>query len=262
MIVATDELLLDAIDCAHRAAKIQLEYFRSAHLTIDTKLNESDIVTPADKGSENVIIDFIHQKYPSHSILSEESGKEGSGEGYEWVIDPLDGTTNFSVGLPQFCVSIGIRLHGETIVGVVFAPYLNELFHAVKGEGAYLNGKKISAGTKTHLYEAVVSTGFPVDKDKNHDNNIDNVERILPRVRGMRRMGAAAVDICYVGAGFLDAYWELNLHEWDVCAGLLISQEAGAKIWHFRRDRNISVLVSSPGIKGEIEKLLSTAPRI
>ncbi len=261
MTISTDELLLDAIECAHRAGKVQLEYFRSSHLKIDTKFNESDIVTPADKGSESVIINYIHQKYPLHSILSEESGSEHNNEDYEWVIDPLDGTTNFSVGLPQFCVSIGIRHKGETIIGVVFAPYLNELFHAVKGEGAFLNGKLIKTGIKSNLFEAVVSTGFPVDKDRNPDNNLDNVERVLPLVRGMRRMGAAAVDISYVAAGFLDAYWELNLHEWDVCAGLLIAEEAGAEIKHFRSDRNVSVLVSSPGIRWELEKSLSSTPR-
>lgn len=261
MTISTDELLLDAIECAHRAGKVQLEYFRSSHLKIDTKFNESDIVTPADKGSESVIINYIHQKYPLHSILSEESGSEHNNEDYEWVIDPLDGTTNFSVGLPQFCVSIGIRHKGETIIGVVFAPYLNELFHAVKGEGAFLNGKLIKTGIKSNLFEAVVSTGFPVDKDRNPDNNLDNVERVLPLVRGMRRMGAAAVDISYVAAGFLDAYWELNLHEWDVCAGLLIAEEAGAEIKHFRSDRNVSVLVSSPGIRWELEKCLSSTPR-
>jgi len=261
MTISTDELLLDAIECAHRAGKVQLEYFRSSHLKIDTKFNESDIVTPADKGSESVIINYIHQKYPLHSILSEESGSEHNNEDYEWVIDPLDGTTNFSVGLPQFCVSIGIRHKGETIIGVVFAPYLNELFHAVKGEGVFLNGKLIKTGIKSNLFEAVVSTGFPVDKDRNPDNNLDNVERVLPLVRGMRRMGAAAVDISYVAAGFLDAYWELNLHEWDVCAGLLIAEEAGAEIKHFRSDRNVSVLVSSPGIRWELEKSLSSTPR-
>ena len=256
-----DQLLLDAIFCARRAGKVQLEYFRTSNLGITTKLNDSDIVTVADKLSEEAIIDFVHEHYPNHSILSEESGSELHESDYEWVIDPLDGTTNFSSGLPTFCVSIGIRYKGTTVVGVVYAPYLDELFHAVRGEGAYLNGKAIAVSGKSDIHKSVVSTGFPVDKNVSADNNMDNVERVLPLVRGLRRFGAAAVDICYVAAGLLDAYWELNLHEWDVCAGLLIAEEAGAEIEHFRTDRNVSVLVATPAIAKVISPLLGREPR-
>lgn len=260
--VDMDRLLLDVLQCARMAGKVHLEYFRSADLKISAKLNESDIVTAADKASEAVIIDFVHNNYPSHSILSEESGEEAHDGDYTWVVDPLDGTTNFSAGLPEFCVSIGIRHRGETIIGVVFAPYLNEMFHAVIGGGAYLNGEPIHTGLKSDIHEAVVATGFPVDKNVSADNNMDNVERVLPEVRGLRRLGAAAVDISYVAAGILDAYWELNLHEWDVCAGLLIASEAGAVCHHFRNDRNISVLVASPLIAEIMLPMLSTTPRV
>ena len=189
--------------------------------------------------------------------MSEEAGEvDGSAE-FQWVVDPLDGTTNFSSGLPEFNVSIGIRHNGVTVVGVVYAAYLGELFHAVRGEGAFLNGELIHCGSRQSLDRCVVATGFPVDKDCNPDNNLDNVARILPQVRGLRRLGAAAVDISYVAAGILDAYWELNLHEWDVCAGLLIAEEAGAKYHYFRDDRNISVLVASPQILPQILPLLS-----
>ena len=160
----------------------------------------------------------------------------------------------------MYCVSIGIRHHGVTVVGVVLAPYLNELFHAVRGEGAYLNGNRITVTANTCIHKAVVSTGFPVDKDVNPDNNMDNVARVLPLVRGLRRLGSAAVDISYVAAGILDAYWELNLHEWDVCAGLLIAEEAGARVVHFRNDRNVSVLVGAPAIVEQIDPLLSRTP--
>lgn len=255
-----DRLLLDAIECARRAGKVQLDYFRTANLGITAKLNDSDIVTVADKLSEAVILEFVHEHYPSHSILSEESGCESREGDYEWVVDPLDGTTNFSAGLPSFCVSIGIRHKGVTVVGVVYAPYLDELFHAVRGEGAYLNGKRIMVSSTTDIHKAVVSTGFPVDKNVSADNNMDNVARVLPLVRGLRRLGAAAVDICYVAAGILDAYWELNLHEWDVCAGLLIAEEAGATTVHFRTDRNVSVLVATPAIAGIVDPLLCRTP--
>lgn len=257
------DLLLDAVRCAHEAGNIHLSYFRKVGLSIQAKRNnESDIVTAADRAAEAAILNFIHNRYPTHSILSEESGEEVREAEYEWVIDPLDGTTNFSSGLPEFSVSIGIRHFGVTVVGVVYAPYLNELFHAVRGEGAFLNGERIACGNKTSLNRCVVATGFPVDKDCNPDNNLDNVSRVLPLVRGIRRLGSAAVDISYVAAGFLDAYWELNLHAWDVCAGLLIAEEAGAQFHHFRSDRNVSVLVASPAIAGLMLPLLGTSPRI
>ena len=253
-----DDLLFAAVRCAREAGEIIMSYFRKNDIGIQAKRgNESDIVTAADKASERHIIDFIHDNYPGHSILSEESGSESHDSGFLWVIDPLDGTTNFSAGLPNFSVSIGINFNGETIVGVVYAPYLGELFHAVKGGGAYLNGERIYTGAKQRLDQCVVATGFPVDKDVNPDNNLDNVSRVLPLVRGMRRLGSAAIDISYVAAGFLDAYWEMNLHEWDVCAGLLIASEAGAKHDSFRQDRNISVIVGSPHVEAQILPLLS-----
>lgn len=254
---STGQLLQDSIKWAKEAGRIQMEYFRGDRLDIRSKFNDSDIVTAADKASEDAIVAEIRKKYPEHSILSEESGGDKNLGDYRWVVDPLDGTTNFSSGLPNFCVSIGLRYKGETIVAVVFAPYLGELFTAVRGEGAYLNGKRIRVRDERVLGHAVVSTGFPVDKDVSTDNNLDNVARVLPRVRGMRRLGAAALDICYVGAGFLDAYWELNLYEWDVCAALLIAEEAGAKADFFRSDRNVSVLVASPCIMAEISPLVA-----
>lgn len=254
------QLLSDCVGWAKEAGRIQLEYFRNRELGIRAKFNDSDVVTEADKASEDIIISEIRKKYPEHSILSEESGSDKNLSDYRWVIDPLDGTTNFSNGLPNFCVSIGIQYKGETVAGVVFAPYLGELFSAVKGQGAFLNGKRIRTGTKTELGKAVAATGFPVDKDRTPDHNIDNVARVTPHVRGMRRLGAAALDICYVAAGYLDAYWEMNLHEWDVCAALLIASEAGAEHEHFRDDRNISVLTASPGIMPLLAPMLSREP--
>lgn len=245
----TDELLMHAVAWAKQAGKIQLEYFRKPELYISAKLNESDVVTNADRESEAVIIGHIHSLFGgSHDILSEESGAESHSSDYCWVIDPLDGTTNYSSGLPIFCVSIALKYKGETIVGVVYAPYLDELYTAVKGEGAWLNGFKIGVSGKTDISKAVVSTGFPVDKNVNPDNNLDNVARVLPKVRGLRRLGSCAWDMCAVAAGNLDAYWEMNLHEWDVCAADLIATEAGAVIKSFRENRNISIMVATPAI--------------
>lgn len=249
-------LLLDAISMARAAGAVHMRYFRTSDLQIDTKTCESDVVTIADKASEAVIINEIHRLYPDHSILSEESGEETRCEGWRWVIDPLDGTTNFSSGLPAFAVSIGVEHNGVTQVGVVFAPYLNELFHAVRGEGAFMNGEPIHASDQTRLDRSVVSTGFPADKDRNPDNNVDNFTRLLPVTRGIRRYGTAALETCYVGAGFLEAHWEINLHEWDVCAGQLIAEEAGAMTTRFRPDRNVCILTAAPAIFPQILPLL------
>ena len=256
------KLVDDAIAWTREAGEVQLKYFRSSHLNIRAKFNDSDIVTEADKASEQVIINNINRTYPQHAILSEEMGGNAIESDYRWIIDPLDGTTNFSNGLPLFSVSIAVEYRGEVIVGVVYAPYLDEMFHAVKGGGAWLNGKPIAPSGKESLSHSVVTTGFPVDKDITTDNNLDNVSRVLPRVRGMRRLGSAAIDLCYVAAGFLDGYWEMNLHTWDVAAGQLVVQEAGACYSHFRTDRNISVVAAPPLIFETLYSLLaSEAPK-
>ena len=256
------KLVDDAIAWTREAGEVQLKYFRSSHLNIRAKFNDSDIVTEADKASEQVIINNINRTYPQHAILSEEMGGNAIESDYRWIIDPLDGTTNFSNGLPMFSVSIAVEYRGEVIVGVVYAPYLDEMFHAVKGGGAWLNGKPIAPSGKESLSHSVVTTGFPVDKDITTDNNLDNVSRVLPRVRGMRRLGSAAIDLCYVAAGFLDGYWEMNLHTWDVAAGQLVVQEAGACYSHFRTDRNISVVAATPLIFETLYSLLaSEAPK-
>lgn len=255
------DFLIDALDCARRAGAVVMSYFRSpAALDIHTKSGEADIVTAADRASETVIKDYITSRYPSHSILSEESGEESRSGDYRWVIDPLDGTTNFSTGLPIWSISIGLEYRGETILGVVFAPYLNEIFHAVRGQGAFLNGEPIRVASPCPISQAVISTGFPVDKLTNPDNNLDNFERIMPQVRGIRRLGSAAIDMCYVAAGFLNAYWELNLHEWDVNAASLIVSEAGGVVTRFRDDRNVSLLCGGKELHDVILPQLSATP--
>ena len=257
-----NQLLEFAKGLARQAGNIQLSYFRDKNLSICTKQNDFDIVTAADKASEQIISGGIRTAYPTHSILSEESGLSQTNDSeYQWVIDPLDGTTNFSAGLPLFNVSIGLKHKGETVVGVVFAPYLNEMFTAIKGRGAFLNGKPIHASDETMLSHSVIATGFPYDKAVNKDNNLDNLEAVLPKVRGLRRLGSAALDISYVAAGFLDGFWELALHEWDVCAATLIAGEAGAIVESLRPDRIISIVVAPEGIFGQLRSLLAPTPQ-
>lgn len=252
-----DDYLLFAVEMASKAGEIMRRYFRRPSLQVDAKLNDADVVTPADKACDSLISGMIAERYPSHSILAEESGEHDSASDFRWVIDPVDGTTNFAAGVPFCCTSIALKYRNETIVGVVYDPFTDELFTAAKGQGAMLNGNPVSVKTNTELSKAVVSTGFPIDKDVNPDNNIDIVSRVLPRVRGLRRLGSSAMDICYVAAGFFDAYWEMNLHEWDVAAALLILSEAGGKCSSYRDDRNISILASSPAIYPLIEPLIN-----
>lgn len=245
-----------AMEMAKGAGEIQLRYFRSNNLEADTKLNAFDVVTVADKESERYIKSYIQEHFPEHGIISEESGADHSERDWRWVVDPLDGTTNFKNGLPVFSVSIALEYKGEAIVGVVFAPYLKELFHAVKGAGAYLNGKLIHCSEKTDLDSAVVATGMPYDRAVNPDNNLAEIERVVCKVRGTRRLGSAAIDLCYTAAGFYDAYWELNLNRWDVAAGMLIAKEAGAVLESIRENRNHSLLASAPTLIDSFRKLI------
>ena len=248
------KILALATEWALEAGRIQLRYFRGADLEIQTKTNIYDVVTRADKESEALIVAKIREHFPEHAILGEESGMhDGTGE-YRWVIDPLDGTNNYSQGLPVFAVSVGLQRCGETILGVVYAPYLDELYVAVKGQGATLNGKPIHVADKESLNYSVLGTGFPYDKDVNPDNNASNLSAILPHIRGVRRLGSAAYDLCCVAAGFLDGYWELNLNLWDICAGTLIVEEAGGVVRPFRENRGISIIAGNAMIVEKIRE--------
>ena len=261
--IATDNftpLELDWLDSArdmgHQAGKILRSYFRRQDLNIMDKGNAYDIVTEADKASERLILDYLHSRYPDHAILSEESGDDHRHARCQWIIDPLDGTVNYSAGLATYCISIGLMVAGETRMGYVYAPTLDEEFYAIKGKGAYGPNGILQVKGTTDLQRAVVSTGFPYDKATNPDNNLDRVARVMPRVRGLRRLGSAAMDLCYVAAGWLDGYWDLNLKEWDACAGELIAQEAGATVTRYRNDHGICILAACPGIAQQLLEMV------
>ena len=261
--IATDNftpLELDWLDSArdmgHQAGKILRSYFRRQDLNIMDKGNAYDIVTEADKASERLILDYLHSRYPDHAILSEESGDDHRHARCQWIIDPLDGTVNYSAGLATYCISIGLMVAGETRMGYVYAPTLDEELYAIKGKGAYGPNGILQVKGTTDLQRAVVSTGFPYDKATNPDNNLDRVARVMPRVRGLRRLGSAAMDLCYVAAGWLDGYWELNLKEWDACAGELIAQEAGATVTRYRNDHGICILAACPGIAQQLLEMV------
>ena len=255
-----EEYLDFAVGMAREAGRIQLSYFRGDDLAMKTNSNVSDVVTRADRESEELIVRSILERYPTHAILGEEGGARGDAASeWRWVVDPLDGTTNYSQGLPVFCVSIALQYRGETVVGVVYAPYLRELFTAVRGGGAWCrrgDGEpvRLHVSTKQRLDCSVVATGFPYDKSENPDNNSDNVARILPHVRDVRRMGAAAYDLSCVAAAMLDGFWELNLHEWDVCAASLLVIEAGGVVESLRADRGVSPVAGSAALVEQMKR--------
>ena len=216
-------------------------------LKVHSKTNRDDLVTEVDELSEKMLLRAIGSAYPEHGFLSEECGSKNSQAEYLWVIDPLDGTTNYTQGIPIFAISVALQYQGETVLGVVYQPPLGEVFTAIKGKGAYLNGQEIKVSTKTDLANCVLGTGFPYDKAKHRHNNSNYFSYFVPRVRGLRRLGAAAYDLANVAAGRLDGFWELNLSPWDVAAGILLVEEAGGRV-SFLEKRGVSLVAGNDDI--------------
>ena len=204
---------------------------------IDFK-SEKDLVTVADRRIEDFIISKIHRKFPGHDIFGEETGRTSKGSEYCWVIDPIDGTTSFVHGQPFFSVSIALNKNGRTIAGAVNAPKLGEMFWAEKGEGAFCNGRRIHVSGRDKLISSVLSTGFACIRSDLKENNLPILNRIIPKLRGIRRYGSAAVDLSYVACGRLEGFWELNLKPYDIAAGVLIVQEAGGEVCDLKGKSN------------------------
>ncbi len=226
-----DPFLHVAIRAAREAARIQLAHLGS-ELEVDTKSSEVDIVTQVDRLCETRIREILLGDYPDHTVLGEEEGEEpGRADGgrYRWIVDPLDGTVNYAHGFPFFCVSIALEIDGRVEVGVVLDGWGDELFTAVAGRGAALNGRPLRVSRETVPKRALLGTGFAYVDDTIH-RNLEVFARMLPQVQSIRRPGAAALDLCSVAAGRLDGFWELGLHPWDVAAGNLIVQEAGGTV--------------------------------
>ncbi|WP_371381499.1 inositol monophosphatase family protein [Sporomusa aerivorans] len=238
--------------------ELQKENLGRVNLAIDVKSTAIDLVTEVDKQSEQKIIAFIKQYYPEHGILAEESGQAASDSDYLWTIDPLDGTTNYAQGLPVFSISIALSYRGETVLGVVYAPVLNEFYYAIKGQGAYLNDKPIQVSAKNQLIDSVLATGFPYDVASHQVNNVDSFNKLLLKTRAIRRFGSAAYDLAGVACGRFDGYWELNLSPWDVAAGILLVEEAGGRVIPYRSDRKISIIAGNNGIVSRIEHELKS----
>jgi myo-inositol-1(or 4)-monophosphatase len=226
-------LLQLAEQMARAAGQIQRERYETA-LDIRTKTASIDLVTEVDRACEAIIVETLRVQRPDDAVLAEEgSGDDRPGATWRWVIDPLDGTMNYAHGYPRFCVSIGVQRDGEPALGVVYDPLLDELFSARRGEGAQLNGRPLRVSEEDDLGRALLATGFAYDVHRSADDNLNHFARFVKTVRGLRRDGSAALNLCYVAAGRFDGYWELKLHPWDVAAGNLIVEEAGGRVSDF-----------------------------
>jgi len=197
---------------------------------VQYKRNHNDIVTDVDKHCEKLIIGRIQEEFPAHGILAEESGETAAEAGdFLWIIDPIDGTTNYAHGFPFFCVSIGVMCEGEMKMGVVYDPTRDELFTAEAGKGAFLNGKKIRVSSASKVMDSIIGTGFSYDP-KRRSEVLPYFENVIKHAQAIRRAGSAALDLSYVACGRFDGFWEFGLNPWDISAGLLLIQEAGGKI--------------------------------
>ena len=222
----------------------------------------NDFVTEVDHASEKAIIETLLTAYPGHGILAEESGSEYGAKDSEfvWVIDPLDGTTNFIHGFPVYCVSIALAVRGKVEQAVVYDPSRNDLFTATKGRGAYLNERRIRVSKRTQLKDSLISTGFPFRPGDNFQNYLRMMADVMPRTAGLRRPGAAALDLAYVAAGFTEGFFETGLSIWDVAAGSLLVTEAGGLVGNFTGESDFleqqECLAGCPRIYGQLVPIL------
>ena len=224
-------LLNIAIQAARRAGEVIVRGLNRLHRLEVRAKGENDFVSEIDTQAEREIIDTVHRRYPQHDFLAEESGQSGQDSEFLWIIDPLDGTTNFLHGYPQFAVSIGVQRRGRMEHAVVYDPMRQELFTASRGEGAQLDGKKIRVSPHIGLERALIGTGFPYRANLHWlDSYLAMLKAVMHSTAGVRRPGAAALDLAYVAAGRLDAFWELGLSPWDTAAGMLLITEAGGMV--------------------------------
>ena len=254
----TSRLASELLPLAHKVAQAAGELLmqRPAHFDLTEKSVAIDFATQMDKKAEALIVEGILAARPDDGIIGEEGAARESKSGITWVIDPLDGTVNYFYGLPGWNVSIAARDSEGSLVGVVNAPTINSLWHAVRGEGAFHNGEKIRATSGVSLDRALIGTGFAYDV-ADRTEQIAMVASLLRHVRDIRRMGSAAVDLCHVGMGALDAYFERGLHEWDWAAGALVATEAGADVAHLGEgDRKLTV-AAGPGLFDSLQEALA-----
>jgi len=258
-----DRYLKEAKEAAKNAGKMLRE-------NIDTSTEiffkgAVDLVTDLDNRSQRMIFDHLASLFPGHDFMGEEGLSEDRGAEFRWIIDPLDGTTNYAHGFPIFSISIALEVKGEIGLGLVYDPMREEMFSAIKGQGAFLNGKSIHVSSVDDLDKSLVATGFPYDLRESEVNNIDHFNSFLLCVQAIRRCGSAAMDLCYVACGRFDGFWELKLGPWDVAAGALMVLEAGGRISDFANGEfsifGPEILATNGRIHGQMLEVLQLGRR-
>ena len=253
-----------AVKAARKAGNIINRASRDLDvLKVETK-RQNDFVTEVDRAAEVAVISVLREAYPNHAILAEESGMTRGSQGdFVWIIDPLDGTTNFIHGVPQFAVSIGLKHKGVMTQGVVFDPGKNELFTATRGAGAYLNDKRMRVSKCERIGDALISTGFPFAKLDELERYINMFRKVTHQCAGIRRPGAAALDLAYVAAGRYEAFWEMGLSPWDMAAGSLLVQEAGGLVGDFTGEPGYfdsgEIVAGNPKVFAQLLTVLASA---
>ena len=260
------------LNIAVRAARSAGSIINRAALDLDVlkvaSKGTNDFVTEVDQAAEEAIISTLLEAYPGHAILAEESGRQRGSKhsDYLWIIDPLDGTTNFIHGFPVYAVSIALAFRGKVEQAVVYDPTRNDLFYASKGKGAYLNDRRLRVSKRTRMSDALIGTGFPFRKGDNFKRYMKMFEEVMQNCAGMRRPGAAALDLCYVAAGWYDGFFETGLSPWDVAAGSLMITEAGGLVGNFTGEADFlyqrEVVAGSPRIYGQLVQTLAPYTRV
>jgi myo-inositol-1(or 4)-monophosphatase len=252
-------LLNIAIQAARQASKTILRHMDRLDSLVVNHKARFDFVTEVDRRSELEIIQVIRKAYPDHAILGEEGGYSEGNE-YCWVIDPLDGTTNYIHGFPHFCISIAVKNQEQLEAGVIYDPVRNELFTAARGKGAALNERRIRVSSINKINEALIGTGFPHRAMEHLPSFIKTFEQVSLQCTGIRRSGSAALDLAYVAAGRLDAYWEGHLKEWDMAAGVLLVKEAGGIVGDFQNEKNYfksgQIIAAAPKIFKPLQEII------
>ena len=260
-------MLSTAVKAARRAGSVINRGARDLDRLTITAKGPKDFVSEVDRAAEAAIVDVLHATYPDHAILAEEGTAKGANADaeYLWIIDPLDGTTNFLHGFPQYCVSIALQHKGQITQGVIYDPVRNDLFTATRGRGAFLNDHRMRVSRRQHLRDCLIGTGFPFRDGSDVDTYLEMMRTMMIETAGLRRPGSAALDLAYVAAGYYDGFWEIGLNAWDVAAGSLLILEAGGLVGDLLGDNAYlyggQVIAANPKIFAQIIKVLAPYQR-
>jgi myo-inositol-1(or 4)-monophosphatase len=253
-------MLNTAVKAARRAGNIISRATRNLDVVAVREKAANDFVSDVDREAERAIISTLHEAYPGHAILAEESGASGASE-YQWVIDPLDGTTNFLHGFPQYCVSIALEHRGVVTQAVIYDPARNDLFTASRGRGAFLNDTRIRVSKRNHMKAGLIGTGFPFKELAHLEAYLAMTRDVMKGSAGVRRAGSAALDLAFVAAGRLDAFWQMGLSRWDMAAGSLLITEAGGLVGDFEGNEGWmesgNIAAGTPKVFGDLLKILA-----